>query len=851
MSYISALRRGDEIWVWERNTDGERVLKRSPAPLYFFVEDNKNPTHTSIFKDNLRKETFDTFEDYQRARQIYISSGIKTFESDLPPELKLLSQEYYQVPAPKLHVTFLDIEVDYNKEIGFSNVENPYAPINSIAIYHQWNNKMILYAVPPPEQAWSESSLKEKMHEKESLPNDIEIEVHLSTNEKELLINILDEIDDSDLLCGWNSSFFDVPYIAKRLQRIHGETAFKMLSFNGANKPKFRSVEKYGNSNETIDLSGRISADYLDLFKKYEMTERPSYKLESIADEILPELPKLNYKGSLHDLYRKDFPFFCRYNLRDTEILKGFEERLGYVALANEMYHLSTGLWKHVGGTLKLAELAINNYCNHELHLQFPDIKDPNMGGKIAGAYVLEPKIGMHDWVGGIDIESLYPSAIRSINISPEKIIGQFSEKGDACEQIANGSMVLLTLEYEDGNHESHDADNWRHILKERKWAISGYGTVFNQDEKGIIPTILEEWFATRKKYKGLMHTNDPKANAYYNRLQYVYKIKLNSLYGALTNAFFRYYDLRMGESTTGTGRMILRHQCAKANEVLTGLYDPSGEAVIYGDTDSTYFNVWTDDCDEAILVADAVAKKVNDSFQEFMQNTFLCQPGFDNIIKTSREVVASRGIFVSKKRYILRVIDSEGVRVDKSKAMGLDTKRTTIPPDIGKKLNSFIIRLLKGEEWNTIANEIVDYKEWVKTTNDVMSIGLPKGVQNVEDYTDKWRVDKGTRLPGHVAAAIHYNECRNKYHDNESLQIVSGMKIKVFYLSKKYGQFKSIALPTDLNEVPSWFLEHFSIHRNMHIERLIDNPLGNIIKAIGKEVPTAQSLMVDDLLSF
>jgi len=850
MSYISAVRKGDDIIVWERTEDGERTLNNHRAPYYFFTKDPKGK-HVSIYGDKLTRHDFATNEEYNAARSECRGSGVEMFESDLPPELKFLSERYYQVPAPKLHITFLDIEVDYNTEIGFSSVDNPYAPINSIAMYHQWEHRMVLYAVPPDGQTWTEESLSKKMNEIEEYPDDTEIEVYLCENEKELLLSIIGEIEDADLIAGWNSDFFDVPYIAKRLERTLGMKYFDMLSFPHAGRPKYREVEMFGRTNTTIDLHGRISCDYLALFKKYEMAERPSYKLESIADEMLPDLPKLEYNGTLADLYRNDFAWFCRYNLRDTEVLKGFEEKLGYVALANEMYHLSTGLWKHVTGTLKLAELAINNYIVHEMDMRFPDMGDPEQGS-IAGAFVLEPKTGMHDWIGSIDINSLYPSAIRSINISPETLIGQFDDCAKAAENIAKGTMVTLVLAYEDGSEEEYTGEEWRSVMRERKWAISGFGTVFSQEKKGIIPAILEDWYATRKKYQALKaEAEDKGKKSYYDRLQYVYKIKLNSLYGALNNAYFRYSDLRMGESTTGTGRAILRHQCAKTNEVMTGVYDASGEAVLYGDTDSTYFALFAENAEEAVVIADAAGEKVTASFQEFMRETFLCQPGFDDIIKAGREVVASRGIFVEKKRYILRVIDNEGEKVDKLKVMGLDTKKTTIPPAVGKKLNEYVGRLLKGEEWADIANDIVEFKHYIETTDDIMAIGLPKGVNKVEEYTTNLEHDPNTRLPGHVAAAIHYNKMIEQHGDRVSGAITSGMKIKVFYLTKKYGKFKSIALPTDLHDVPEWFLENFTINRQMHIERLVDNPLGNIIKAIGKEVPTAQSLVVEDLLGF
>ena len=234
------------------------------------------------------------------------------------------------------------------------------------------------------------------------------------------------------------------------------------------------------------------------------------------------------------------------------------------------------------------------------------------------------------------------------------------------------------------------------------------------------------------------------------------------------------------------------------------------------------------------------------------MQDTFLCQPGFDTIMQTSRENVASSGIFVDKKMYILRVIDSEGKKVDKLKVMGLQIKKTTIPAVIGKKLESFIGRYLRGEEWSTVARDIVDLKTELMETDDYSLLGLPKGIKGIEDYTEAYNRDHNTRLPGHVAAALHYNKSLETYDDKESLVIMSGMKIRVYYLTDKfYGRFISIALPTDLEILPDWFFNDYNVDRKKQIDRLVDRPLKIILNAIGKKPPTANELLFDDLFGF
>jgi DNA polymerase elongation subunit (family B) len=338
----------------------------------------------------------------------------------------------------------------------------------------------------------------------------------------------------------------------------------------------------------------------------------------------------------------------------------------------------------------------------------------------------------------------------------------------------------------------------------------------------------------------------------YYDKLQYVFKIKLNSLYGALSNCYFRYFNLNNGESTTGTGRAILKHQCAVVNEALTGEYDYMGEAIIYGDTDSSYFLTFSTGAD-AIKVADAVADVVNASFQPFMKEWFLCTPGYDNRIKSGRELVADAGIFVEKKRYMLHVVDDEGKKVDKEKIMGLDLKKTIIPKEISKYLSSYIKRLLMGEDWKEISKDIVRYKEELLTTDKVYTIGLPKGIGKMQEYLEKYNIDRTTFLPGHVSAAINWNRNLNERNDKVTMAINGGMKIRTFYLKKVEGRFKSIAIPTDIDVLPEWFIQDYvpNIDRKAQIKRLIDNPLENIIKALGWKSPTKKTLLMDQFLDF
>lgn len=559
MSYISAQLYKNEVIVWESD-NGALKSKRFRAPFTLYVEDNSGE-FISINGITCKKESYNSKTELSNAASTYSSQGLQTFEADVNPVFKILSENYYKKPAPKLNVCFYDIEVDSDPTIGFASVENPYSEINAIALYHQWKNTMAIAVVPPPNLIESNSvpskdKLMEEMDLIATMPTDCITELTLIDTEKELLQWFLSEIKDVHALSGWNSSAFDIPYIGKRILKVFGKRGkdylkplneisyqsknpadypkeYMQLCFDYALPPKRKMITSmFGTDAEILILSGRIEIDYMELFKRYSAKERTSWKLESVADEFLPHLPKLSYKGSLYDLYRNDFSKFVRYNFRDTEILKGLEEKLGYFALANELVHLSCGLFDDITGTLVLADLAIMNYCHYDLP-QFTVVNNTERHPKetFEGAYVLNPKSGIHKRIGSIDINSLYPSIMMALNISPETIVGQFQaidkcsqvinkdtdddeefkedddeesyiDMSAICYEIKNKTDTILTLETSGGTPISKKAKDWNTWLYNNKFSVSGYGTIYDQSYEGIIPNLLSQWFKSRKDFQ-------------------------------------------------------------------------------------------------------------------------------------------------------------------------------------------------------------------------------------------------------------------------------------------------------------------------------------------------------------
>lgn len=299
-SYISAQHDygSDKIMIWERPVaGGARSLRVVDPPRYFYVPD-EDGTYLSITGVKLRKEVFDTEDDFKFARKKYPLS----FESDIRPEARALMDNYYDRPTPIVHYAFLDIEVDYDPKLGWSSPENPYAPINAITIYQSWTGQYLTYAVPP--KGWKDDGTfqtKIKLMWQDS-KLDFEPNVVLCKNEHDLLLYMLGDIEDADIISGWNSEFFDNPYIVKRLEKVLGKRAPAGMCFKGAKPPEERIVNRFGTPAITYTLYGRTHLDYLDLFKKFTFEGRVSYSLANIAAEEL-DVPKLDYPGTLAELY--------------------------------------------------------------------------------------------------------------------------------------------------------------------------------------------------------------------------------------------------------------------------------------------------------------------------------------------------------------------------------------------------------------------------------------------------------------------------------------------------------------------------------------------------------------------
>jgi DNA polymerase elongation subunit (family B) len=895
----------DRTIVWERTPEGRRV-KAYKNPYYFYVP-SKTGDFLSLKDEPLKRMDFDSKAEFEDAcRRINVR-----FESDISPMEKVLMDEYSGKPAPNIVYGLLDIEVDYDPTIGFSNPANPYAPINAVTIYRSDLGKFLTYAVPPKSWNW----------DTDTLPDDIS-DMILFHTERELLLKMLGDIEMCDVLSGWNSEFFDLPYIGKRIEKVLGPSAFARLAFEEAQKPYWSEVERFKGAKTKelcLELGSRVHMDYMRLFKKFNLAGRPSFALAAIAADEL-DIPKLSYEGTLADLYNNDFILFLKYNRRDTEILEQLEKKFKYIQLANNMVHEATVNFNSIFGSVQLIDTAIINFAHNVLKRIVFDRKH-KPGEKVEGALVMTPKVGLHKWVGSCDLNSLYPTIYRSLNLSPEKIIGQFTGYESDWRAIYNARLApedselrneTLTLVLEDDNQAiTATVGEFIDLFNTSKYAVSAYGTVLDQSSgEGLIAAVLSYWFKGRKelqakkkefakKARDILKNNggnkeDPEyieasiQEEYFDMAQGIRKVLLNSSYGATLNEYCRFHDPRLGASTTGSGRQVTTHMINTISELVYGenaprvvkrvSVDNKGETVndysvditqglgpIYSDTDSCYFTManLVNNTEDAIAAADAIVDQVNDSFTGFMRTAFMCQPEHDSLMKAAREVVAESGIFRAKKKYLLYVRNMEGVDIDPDstkalKTQGSDIKLSSTPQIIKDFLYDVTMMVLKGKPKADIDSYVIEFRKKLTHNENlnILDFATITSVKNLEEYYMKWeRIEKAglgkVNLPSNVRSTINHNEMIKEFNDKETLPIISGNKIYIVWLKENEFGLKSMAFSSDTVNFPKWFNEHFEVDKKATEDKMIDGKLSNIFDAIGWAVPTNQSMVVNSLLSF
>ena len=542
MTYIDGYvdRERNVVHVVERNPQGERVFITYPTQyLVYWPQSNGN--YTSITGEKLTRFRTTKYQEFHRELRM-LPAG-KLHEGDINPMFRCLYQNYRQSNVPNLHVGFFDIEVDFSQERGYSSVEEAFNQITAISVYLNWMQRCFTLVLKP--KKWSEEDAKSICDE---FPDTM-----LCNTEAELLDIFLSLIEDCDVVSGWNSTSYDIPYVYNRIIQCLGKDQTRRLCL--WNKlPTKREFENYGKKQVTYELQGRVHLDYLDLYRKHTYQELHSYKLDFVG-EIDTGERKVPYEGTLDQLYNNDFKKFIEYNRQDVMLLVKIDNKRKLIDLCNNLAHQNCVLLATTRGSVALIDQAIVNDAwdnslvvpNRKAETEPDEIgsyesDDDDEDGTnneahgIVGAYVADPVQGMHDWIGGVDINSLYPSTIRALNMSPETIIGhirpEYTDKlirkkmhekktfADAWHglfatleftEVHKQSDMPITVDFEEGGHLTLTAKELYHLVYQsgKPWILSANGTIFDLTREGIIPGLLARWYSERKQLQKNMRSID------------------------------------------------------------------------------------------------------------------------------------------------------------------------------------------------------------------------------------------------------------------------------------------------------------------------------------------------------
>jgi len=799
--------------------DDKRGYQVIPYKPYAYVK-HSNGTHVSLYGDRLKK-VFD-----------YDKEDPHLFESDVPPTTRFLVDQYTNSDdASEGHrMIFIDIEVEVTE--GFPDVQKAGNTITAITMWDKVSDTYYTYVTDPKKQI------------KNYTKNNIIVE--LFSTEYEMLNKFYQKYMEikPTIISGWNTDFFDIPYLYNRAVRVLGNSVAGLLS------PI--SKVKWNDYKNRYVIAGVNCLDYFALYKKFSFIQQSSYRLDYIG-EVEVGMKKIEYTGTLNDLYENELQKFIDYNIRDVKILVDLDKKLNYIEIARGVAHLGHIPYEDVYMSSRYLEGAILVYLK-KMGIVSPN-KPPRPkkrnDDKFAGAYVQHPQKGKHEWVFDLDITSMYPSVIRSLNISPEtkvgKIIGWDAE-GFISKDNKKTYTIVDKNEKEMGKFTERELQTY---FNQAEVSVASNGVMYRIDKQGLIPALLTKWFnervEMRKLVKKFHEEGDKEKEEYFDRRQYLQKIILNSLYGVLGLPVFRFYDLDNAEATTLTGQSLIKFSKKITNHFYNNELGVPKDYVIYIDTDSIFASAVplvkkrfpnqklsdTMMTQRIMEICSEVQDYLNKSYDYFAKKFLNIT---EHVFDIKQEVVAKTGLFITKKRYGLKIINDAGRKVNKIHVKGLDTVRSNFAVAMKKLLSNVLEDILSDVPKEQIDERISKFKRNMTMLHyDVMA--NPIGVKGIHKYTEDTDETFSTfkkGAPVHVKSAINYNSLLDYWYEGRKYEkITNGSKIKWVYLKDNEFGFDTIAYKG--YEDPPQILELIKTHidHNKMYEQAMSKKLGMFYEAM------------------
>ena len=753
-----------KVHIW----DDEKGYYVMPYKRYAYIKD-RSGTHVSLYGDKLRK----VFK--------FDAETPNLFESDVPPETRVLVDQYKDSEELSTNHNIMMIDIEVEVTDGFPMPEDANNRITSIAVYNSDDDTYYAFVLDD----------KKKL----TLQSKDNIVVESFENEFSLLQRFFVKYIEFEptIITGWNIDTFDMPYLYNRACKVIGSNVADMLS-------PIQTVQ-WNKHRKRYMFAGVSCLDYYALYRLFTYTQLSSYRLDAVAEHEVGE-NKVEYSGTLNDLYENDINKYVEYNIHDVRLVKKMHDKLDLIDMARGVCHVGHVPYEDIFFSSRYLEGAILVYLKNLGVVATNKPPKPKKEGKFAGAYVQSPQRGKHDWVFDLDITSMYPSVIMSLNISPETKIGKLA--GWDAEEFLKGTPKTYTLESNGKERGKLTETELKDFFNKNKVSVSSNGVLYRSDKQGLIPALLAKWFDTRVEYRKLMKKfgdeGDNDKYTYFKNRQLIQKVILNSLYGVLGLPVFRFYDLDNAEATTLTGQELIKFTKKMGNYFYNKQLGDSEDYCIYIDTDSVFYSALplvkkrfpTIDYDSETVMSKRILD-VADEMQVFLNKSYdYFAKKFLNLDKhrfeIKQELIAKSGLFIVKKRYGMKIINDNGVKVNKLHVKGLDLVRSNFPKAMGELLKSVLEDILATVPKDKIDDRIINFKESMKLV-DFDKIAMPTGVKNMKKYSagkngNFTQFAKGA--PAHVKAAITYNNLLTHFKvGNQYEKITESQKIKWVYLKQ------------------------------------------------------------------
>lgn len=835
--YLNVCALGNDLCVRGVDSDGIRFSEKIPYEPYVYVKSQDESKEHSISGHPMKRVDYPNIISMYKAKKAFKEQNIPMYGMDNVVCQYMNDTYTTKFNVDKIRVFYIDIENMMKGDDGINHgidPESAHGMVTAITIYDTFEKKYHTFGL----KVWENVLYKH-----------LNIEYYHCEDEYELLKTFLKFWSENhpDIVTGWNSTGYDIPYLINRITNEMSLGYLKKLSpWGKLSGRSFRNL--FGKTVVDHTIYGISSIDYMDIYKKNKFHKQESYKLDFIANLELGK-GKIDYHADgykdLDDLYERNPQAYIDYNIRDVESLIEIDNKNKFMDIVIGIAYYSLVNYDEVYSVLRCWDSIRHGYLQEYDIVTSPKSFNPKLG-KFPGAYVKKPIAKLYRWVMTFDLEALYPNIMRTLNVGDETLV--------SAEDLPDGLLDLYGRDLVDDIIQGRITKLHQQLLIDNNLTMAANGMFYHNTEKSVQSILAENILAKRATYKLDMlkykqELVDAKSSGaskeeikrisdlvtYNKNMQMVVKVLANSLYGAMGNEYDRYFDVRLATSITLTGQTIIKWAEIKMNDYLNKILKTKRVSYcIYSDTDSIFLNLEelvnrmdVQGHDDIVDFLDKAGEKLNDKLSEAFTELGSILNTQNNMIKMKREVISESALFRSKKNYAMKVWDNEGVRYADPdyKIMGIETQKSTTPGFVKKHLKHVIERILSGCDENEILDYVDDIRDQYKSEKDFEKIFFPKGTNNLEKYADETTIFL-SGCPLHVRGALMYNH----YFAGDDDRIESGDNVRYTYLRLPNPIKSNVISVTDTFPTKMWKY----IDWETNFEKIFEDPVKSLAKPAG-----------------